>query len=605
MALSYTVRVFSFLAVVLAASTTRAQVAPPVAYAGPRVHYRLTVDSADTAAYTVEVRIRNARDTFTVAMAAHPEYDDRYWRFVDGLTISRPSTIALLDSSRWFVRAGAPDVTIRYRIRLPPTEPAPRAAWRPFVAPTGALVGGPHSFVYIVGNEEGPAHVALGLPVSWQVATGMQPTSDPRTFFAPTVHELVESPIIAGQLRGWRFEDAGVPYRVVYWPAPGAVPFDTTAFVDGVRRFVAQAVALFGSAPWREYTFIFRDDAYGGLEHPNSVTLGVTSAGLARDPHAYLPETAHEFVHAWNLMRIRPAEYQSVTWKTQPPVSVLWFSEGLTLFYADLLTRRAGLPTGTPTRVAHLQSLIERYLAAPGHAQLSAERVSRAEYNAEPDALGDYVAGSHLQGEVLGAMLDIMVRDATDGRRSMDDVMRLMLQRFGAGNGFMGADVERAVEDVCRCDVTPFFDAHVRSASPIDFNRYLALIGLRVNVSTRPALDRTGQPAIDLGVWGWVRERDQSLRLRISRPDNIWGRAGLHTGDRVVSINGVAVHTWPELRAKLVRLRMGDRVRVAVERPSGPFSAEVRVTGYEQPVAVIDSVATAPEKARRLLREWN
>ena len=598
-------RVSLLLALLFPPIDAAAQAAPTAAHPRPLVHYRLAVDSGDTTAFAVEMRIRNASDTFTVAMAAHPEYNDRYWRFIDGLTISPPSTIALLDSSRWLVRAATSELTIRYRLKLPPKDPAPRAAWRPFVAPTGALVGGPHSFMYLVGNEAGPAHVTLTLPATWQIATGMQPTSDPHTFFAATVDELVESPIIAGQLKSWRFDDTGVPYRVVYWPAPGAVPFDTTAFVDDIRRFVAQAVAMFGSAPWREYTFMFRDEAYGGLEHPNSVTLGVASANLARDPHAYLSETTHEFVHAWNLMRIRPAEYQPVTWKTQPPVSVLWFSEGLTLFYADLLTRRAALPTLAPTRAARLQRLIERYLAAPGHAQLSAERVSRAEYNAEPDALGDYSAGTHLQGEIFGTMLDIIVRDATDGRRSMDDVMRLMLERFSLEKGFVGTDVERAVEDACGCDVTPFFDAHVRSGSPIDFNRYLALIGLRMTVSSKPALDRNGQPEVDLGVWGWVRERDQTLRLRISRPDNIWGRAGLHTGDRVVSVNGVAVRTWPELRAQLVRLRIGDRARVAVERPSGPFTADVRVTGYDQPVVTIDSVATASPKAKQLLSAWS
>jgi predicted metalloprotease with PDZ domain len=572
----------------------------------PFVRYRLTVDLADTSAYTVELNIRNARDTFTVAMAAHPEYDDRYWRFVDGLTASAPSTITLMDSSRWLVRtAGRDDVTIRYRIKLPPREPAPRAAWRPFVAPTGALIGGPHSFMYIVGAEDTPAHVALELPRQWEVATGLQPTSDPRTFYAATVDELVESPMIAGRLHRWLFEDAGVPYRVVYWAAPGAVRFDTTAFVTGIRGLVSQSVALFGSAPWREYTFVYRDESFGGLEHPNSVTLGSPSADLARDPHAHLAETAHEFVHAWNLMRIRPAEYQAVTWKSQPPVSVLWFSEGLTLFYADVLTRRAGLPAREPTREAHLQSLIARYLASPGHSKLSAEQVSRAEYNAEPDALGDYTAGSHLQGELIGAVLDIVVRDATDGRRSMDDVMRLMSQRFSPRHGFMGPDVEQAVEDVCGCDVTPFFDAHIRAASPIDFNRYLQLVGLRTAVSWKPALDRNGQPAIDLGVWGWVRERDQTLRLKISRPDNIWGRAGLHTGDRVVAVNGIAVRTWPELRAQLVRLRTGDRVRVDVERPSGPFTAEVRVTGFEEPVVRIERVPGASEKARRLLGVWS
>ena len=111
---------------------------------------------------------------------------------------------------------------------------------------------------------------------------------------------------------------------------------------------------------------MFRDAAYGGLEHANSVTLGVRSDALAKDPDEHLPETAHEFFHAWNLMRIRPAEYQSVTWKEQPPTSGLWFSEGLTIFYADLLLRRAGLPVEDSTRIAHLEAIMEDVARQPG-----------------------------------------------------------------------------------------------------------------------------------------------------------------------------------------------------------------------------------------------
>ena len=114
----------------LLAASLAAATPAPMQGAPPFVHYRLTVDAADTTAYTVEMHIRNAPDTFTVAMAAHAEYDDRFWRFVDGISASAPSTIALMDSSRWSVRASAREVTIRYRIKLPPEEPAPRAAWR-------------------------------------------------------------------------------------------------------------------------------------------------------------------------------------------------------------------------------------------------------------------------------------------------------------------------------------------------------------------------------------------------------------------------------------------------------------------------------------------
>lgn len=574
--------------------------------AQPVVHYTLTVDSANLGGFAVEMRIRNAPDSLRLAMSAHPEYDDRYWRYLQDLRIESPAgdaSINRVDSAVWRVSAPGGESVVRYRIHLPEPE-SPRAAWRPFLAPTGGLVGGPHAFMYVVGHTLAPSHVTLDIPAGWQVATGLAPTSDPRTFFAPTVDALVEGPMFVGHGSTWRFAIDGVPHRVVYWRGPEAVPFDSVEFVRGIRLMAEQAVAMFGRAPWREYTFIFQDDAWGGLEHANSVTLGAESADLARDPHAQLPETAHEFFHGWNLMRIRPAEYRTVDYRTQPPTSGLWFSEGLTIFYADLLLRRAGLPVQAPTRAANLERILGRYLSQSGNARLSAEVVSRAAYNAEPDALGDYSASTHLQGEVIGTMLDLVIRDATDGRRSMDDVMRLMLDRFSGERGFLGPDVEGSVEEVCGCDVTPFFDAHVRGGSPIDFDRYLALIGMRARVASEPALNREGAPVADLGIWGYERAADNSFRLRISSPDNVWARAGLRTGDRVVSVNGTPVGTWPELRNILRVLRIGETVRVAVSRPTGPFTAQVMVVPLVQPVVRIEPLPSPSERARRIAREW-
>ncbi len=516
--------------------------------------------------------------------------------------------------SGWTARSGAcsprtggggGEVIVRYRLRLPTPPDQFRGAWQPFLTPTGGLVGGPHSFLYVVGAELAPAHLALELPAGWETATGLEGTSDPRTFFAPSVDILVDSPVLVGRLRSWRFAVDGVPHRVVYWPLPSAVPFDTVAFVDGIQRFAGQAVALFGRAPYREYTFLFQDGSYGALEHLNSVTIGAPSADLARTPSALLEETAHEYFHTWNLMRMRPAEYRGVDYRPQPPVSGLWFSEGLTLYYADVLLRRAGLPTFDSTRVAHLEELIARYLATPGNARFSAEQVSRVAYGAPPGALGDYSASTHLQGELLGAMLDLVIRNATGGARSMDDVMRAMLERFSGERGFTGSDVERTVAAVCGCSVKDLFDAHVRGGgTPLDFDRYLQLIGLRTRVTLRPVLDRDGAPAPDLRLWAWLPEGARALSLLVSNPASLWGRAGLHTGDRLTSVNGAPLASMAEFRALLRRLRVGDTVHLAVARPAGLWRASVTVAGYDRPAVRIEEIPEATARQRSLRAAW-
>ncbi len=405
----------------------------------PVIGYTLRVDSADLSGFGVEVHVRNAGDTFRLAMAAHPEYDDRFWRFVEGISVTTPrgpGAVTREDSALWRVVAPGGDAVLRYRIRLPPAELVSPAAWRPFLAPSGGLVGGPHAFMYVLGATLAPAHVALDLPASWDVATGLEPTADPRIFFAPSADILIDSPMLVGRLRNWRFSVDGVPYRVAYWPLPDATPFDTTALVAGLKGLVTQAVALFGRAPYREYTFQLRDGTFGSLEHLNSVTMGAPSATLAQGQTGILAEAAHEYFHTWNLMRIRPVEYRGVDYRPPIPSRVLWWSEGITMLYADLLLRRAGLPTFDSTRTAHLASLMARYLGSPGNSRFSPERVSSVTYGAPPDALGDYSASVHLQGELLGTMLDFVIRDATRGARSLDDVMRLMLKRFSGARGF-------------------------------------------------------------------------------------------------------------------------------------------------------------------------
>jgi predicted metalloprotease with PDZ domain len=435
----------------------------------------------------------------------------------------------------------------------------------------------------------------------------MTPTFDARTFFSPTVDVLVDSPMLVGRFRSWGFTVDGVPHRVVYWPTPDATSFDTTALVGGVEAIARQAIALFGRAPYRDYTFMYQDGAYGGLEHRNSVTIGAPSAELARGPRFTLSETAHEYLHTWNLMRIRPDEYGDVSYRTQKPVAGLWFSEGLTMHYADLLQRRAGLPTSDSTRVAHLEYLIGRYLASPGNARFSAEAISRVAYNAQPGALGDYTASVHLVGELLGNVLDLIIRDATDSRRSMDDVMQLMLERHSGPRGFTGRDVERAVGDVCRCDVSRVFDAHVRGAHPIDVDRYLALAGLRAEVSWAPALDREGRAELDLRMRAFAPAAGQPLRMIIIDPASAWGRAGLHTNDRLVSIDGNAVSTWPEVRAAVTAARLADTLRFAVVRATGRGTTEVVkvvMSGYNRPVVRIAELPAATSRQKAVRTAW-
>lgn len=570
-----------------------------------QISYEMRVDTADLTGFTVEMRVRGARDTLRIAMASHPEYDDRYWRYVENLTAeSQGATLKVTseENALWRVDAPGGDINLKYRIHLPPQTTPTRAAWKPFLSPTGGLIGDLHSLMYVVGATSRPARVTLHLPSGWAIASGLDPTNDPKTFAASSVELLLDSPIVIGQFRRWDFKVNGVPHQVVYLPQPNAAAFDTVSFIAGIQQLVTEAFKICGKPPYGSYTFLYQDGAQGALEHLNSVTIGAKSQNLAQGLVGVFDTTAHEYFHTWNLMHVRPVERVGLRYRPADPTAELWWSEGVTIYFSDLMLRRAKLPVFDPTRVAHLEHYMAVYLSTPGYSRISAERVSRAAEN--PLALGDDYASTHLQGYLLGAMLDLMIHEATRGQRSLADVMRTLSDRFTPQRGITGRDIERAVQDVCGCDAHAFFEAYVRGARPLDFDHYLLTIGLRTQVSWLPAAGSDGKPEPDLRVSAFNVAEDSTLRLRITDPASAWGHAGLHTGDRLVSLDGSPVAASTDFRSWLGNLHIGDTARLGIVRNGAVSTVAVPVTGYDRPSVRLDEIADATSEQRRLRAQW-
>ena len=571
----------------------------------PRISYRIHVDAADLSGFKVEMRVRGAGDTVRIAMASHPEYDDRYWRYVENLTAeSRGATLEVTreESPVWRVVAPSGDLTVKYRVHLPPQTTPTRAAWKPFLTQTGGLVGDLHSLMYVVGATSARSRVTLDLPKGWAIAAGLDPTNDPQTFAASSVELLLDSPIVIGQFRRWNVAVNGVRHQIVYFPQPNPVDFDTVSFIAGIRQLVTEAFKIFGKPPYRSYTFLYLDGAYGALEHLNSVTIGARSQNLAQSLEGVFSTTAHEYFHTWNLMHVRPVERVGVRYLPADPTAELWWSEGVTIYFSDLLLRRAKLPVFESTRVAYLEHNIAVYLSSPSYSRISAERVSRAAD--DPLALGDDYASTHLQGNLLGTMLDLMIRETTGGRRSLDDVMRTLSDRFTPQRGISGRDIERVVHEVCACNAQPFFEAYVRGARPLDFDHYLRTIGLRTQVSWSSALGSDGKPEPDLRISAFNAQGDSALRLRLTNPGSAWGRGGLHTGDHLVSLDGHAVATSMDFRSWLETLHVGDTARVEIVRDGVVSTVAVLVTGYDRPTVRIEEIADATSDQRKLQAQW-
>src|SRR5207237_5693697 len=210
-------------------------------------------------------------------------------------------------------------------------------------------------------------------------------TFDPFWMARTEAPALLDSAILYGNvLRLWHFDIDGVPHTIAYWPLPNATPFDTAQFVDAITKVAREAAAVFGKPPYPNYLLLLEDGAWGALEHVNSVTIGMPSKDLAKDPRMYLPELAHEFFHTWNLMRLYP-EGRGVISPDPPAHSTgLWLSEGVTMYYAEALTRRAGFPERNMSRSDLLAEELESYYGTAGNTRISPR--SRAHERSTPPA---------------------------------------------------------------------------------------------------------------------------------------------------------------------------------------------------------------------------
>ncbi len=579
----------------------------------PHVYYTVAIDTADLSGFDVTMQIEGAPRSIRLAMAVHPEYNDRFWRYVRNLraeSMGKPTALAFAveADNAWRVQTRNGYAIVHYRIELPRENPTNRAVWHTTLRADGASINSTDTFLYLTDFPLAPVKVSLNVPQQWEIASalyrpggvvllgGMGRVDRP---LEGTTTALLDSPILLGSLRTWGFTVQGVPHSVVYWPLPNATPFDTTQFVVAIRKVATEAVNVFGRSPYASYLFLLQDGAWGALEHANSVTIGMPSSDLAKNPRAYLAELAHEFFHTWNLVRLYPEGRGTLSERQPEHSNGLWLSEGVTIYYSDVLLQRAGFPERGLSRADQLAGEIGSYFASPGNTLISPELASARAVDTT-GINGDYEANYYVQGQLIGTALDLIIRDSTKGRRGMDDVMRALYSRFAMKRGFTSGDIERTSAEVCGCSLHQFFEDHVRRSLPLDFNRYLAPIGLRVAIDTIPAADSAGNRIPDMRIWAYPPRSGGKMRVMLQDPAGAWGRAGLHTGQQLVAFNGAPIDSFPSFRRAYRTVKLGDVVPVDIIRNGTTERVNVRVTGYDQPrVRVVEALSATPAQV-----EW-
>ncbi|HSA95702.1 MAG TPA: PDZ domain-containing protein [Acidobacteriota bacterium] len=462
-----------------------------------------------------------------------------------------------------------------------------------FITPAGV-------FMHVAGHLKDPVTVTVTPFPGWkEVSTGLEPMAGrPHTFSAPDFDTLYDCPILVGNQEILNFEAAGRPHTVAAYDLGS---FDRAKFTGDLAKIVEAAAALMGELPYRHYTFLIIGPGGGGLEHLNStaVTLSPASLADARGYQGWLSFIAHEYFHLFNVKRIRPVALGPFDYDRENYTDMLWFSEGVTVYYEYILLNRAGLMTRDEA-LERLGSTIARYENAPGRRYQPATLSSfdtwtgffgRSEHAANT-TLSYYDIGCG-----LGLLLDLRIREASRGRSSLDDVMRTLYRAFykEKKRGFTDREFRDVCERAAGAPLGEIFDVYARTVEPWDYTKYLGVAGLAIDLERRPSA----------GPWFGASTQDQDGRAVVSavEPDSPAFAAGLCLQDELLAVDGTRVDAR-SLPGAIKAKKTGGKVKVLYARRGGIHEAEVTLGTKAEPSFKISPRTDATPAQKALLEAW-
>ena len=371
-----------------------------------------------------------------------------------------------------------------------------------------AFFNGTSVFLEAVGQGEDECEVQLRAPegdayANWKVATSL-PLADAKLYgfggyHADNYDDLIDHPVEMGDFTCATFEAFGVPHDIVLTGKHNA---DMDRLCRDLKIICEHHIEFFGlPAPIDRYVFMTMvvGEGYGGLEHKASTALLCSRKSLPvlgeatvnDDYREFLGLCSHEYFHTWNIKRVKPAAFTPFDLASEQHTRLLWAFEGITSYYDDLSLVRCGL-VKPESYLQLLAKTISRVQRSPGRFKQSVTDSSfdawtkfyKQDENA-PNAIVSY----YTKGALIALCLDVFIRQHSSEKRSLDDLMRLLWQRYGldaAGlaQGVSEDSIELAVEELLDAGqgklARSFFNNALRSTNELDIAGALAYLGVQL-----------------------------------------------------------------------------------------------------------------------------
>lgn len=461
----------------------------------PSIRFKVSMEDPETHYYHVELRCEGyAKEKMNFKLPAWtPGY---YWvmdfaknviRFDAQTGSGKKLDWDKVDKNNWEVNTQHADVVIITYDVFANTH----SVADPFIDESHAYISPAGIFMHPDGALKEPVTISLKPYKKWAVtSTGLDKVSGVQdTYTAADFDVLYDSPFYIGNQKTMSFDVKGIKH-VVAMVNPSI--FDTVRLVGDLKKMVNAATDLMGDIPYKHYSFIIMGPGNGGLEHRNSTAV-FSSARYTMDTkasyNAWLSFLAHEYFHLYNIKAIRPVALGPFNYDKENLTHMLWVSEGFTVYYEYAVLNRAGLLTREELLNA-LTGDITKFENIPGH-QLQSATASSYDtwiqfFNRNENAANTTIS-YYDKGCVLGALLDLKIRNATENKKSLDDVMRTLYKDFyqDKKRGFTDLEFRQNCEMIAGTSLEEIF-SYASTVKDIDYQKYFGYAGLHIDLNPLP-----------------------------------------------------------------------------------------------------------------------
>lgn len=523
------------------------------------VNYEVRMQNPNTHYFEITMNVNDfIKDSFDISMPtwAPGSYLIRdFSKNIESLTaFSGKSSIKTeqITKNTWRIYSKkSSGISIQYRVYA--FEMSVRTS---FLDDSHGYFNGTSIFMFIDELKNKPSTVSIYPYKDWKkVSTALKKIgSNPLKYEAKNYDELVDSPFEIGNHDTFSFEASGVKHHVAIY---GIGNHDTLKLKTDMAKIVEAATDVFGENPNKEYTFIIHNLTVGsgGLEHSHSTTLQVNRWTYSEEDYkGFLSLVAHEYFHLWNVKRIKPLAFTSFDYNNENYTDLLWIMEGFTSYYDELLLYRAGFYSEDEI-LNKLIGSISSIENQPGNKVMS---VTDASFNAwikgyKPNENSyNSTISYYTKGSVIANMLDLKIIQATQGKKSLDNVFQLLYQNYYKKNntGITSQNFVDALQTVSGMDFSDFYNTHIKGTKSIDYKSIFAYAGYD--------LTSIESKKVSLG----VNIRDNVVKSVNRNSSAEFG--GLSVNDEILAVNGFRFEG--DMGSIISKMNVNDTLSLLISR---------------------------------------